>query len=367
MSTFCLTLHAGYRCRHTGECCRNWTVAAEPHVRQVVEARQIRRRGVSGALFVPAGTPAGRGPWRIARDEDGSCVFFDRERGRLCVIHEAAGPGALPTACRHFPRRILRDGRGTFISLSHFCPTAAAMLLEADPLDVVEAQPPLRLQEPMEGLDATGALPPLVRPGVLSDLDGYTAWERASVATFARPDLDCQQALDCVADATSRVRGWRPGTGSFGACVDAAFRAARPEGGVDPRAQARTMNTLRSLTGSTVHDDIAPVAAFEDRWLDLVAPFEPLDRPMKNFLGARVFGNWIAYQGRGLQTIVEWLRTCAALVRHHLLRSALARQSVPTSEDLLEAFRMTDLLLLHVVDTQAFARQAMVLEGPDPR
>jgi hypothetical protein len=88
---------------------------------------------------------------------------------------------------------------------------------------------------------------------------------------------------------------------------------------------------------------------------------------MKNFLGARVFGNWIAYQGRGLQTIVEWLRTCAALVRHHLLRSALARQSVPTSEDLLEAFRMTDLLLLHVVDTQAFARQAMVLEGPDPR
>ena len=37
---------------------------------------------------------------------------------------------------------------------------------------------------------------------------------------------------------------------------------------------------------------------------------------MKNYLAARVFANWIAYQGRGLRSIVEWLRTCAAIVRH---------------------------------------------------
>jgi Fe-S-cluster containining protein len=194
MSTFCLTLHAGYRCRHTGECCRNWTVAAEPHVRAAVETRQIRRSGFAGALFVPAANQEDR--FSVARDADGSCAFFDGDRGRLCVIHESAGPEALPTACRHFPRMILRDARGIFISLSHFCPTAAAMLLDADPLDVVEAGPPLLLQEPMEGMNALGALPPLVRPGVLSDLEGYAAWERACLAVFARPDVGSQEARD---------------------------------------------------------------------------------------------------------------------------------------------------------------------------
>jgi hypothetical protein len=147
MSTFSLTLHAGYRCRHTGECCRNWTVAAEPHVLHIV--------------------------------------------------------------------------------------------------------------------------------GVLGDLDGYAAWERACIAVFARSDLRYQEALDRVADATERVR----------------------------------------------------------RWL-VAASLDGFDRAMRNFLAARVFGK---------------------------------RQSAPTERDLLDAFRMSDLLLLHVVDTQAFARQVMALEGPNPR
>src|SRR5215212_7940525 len=101
MSTFCLTLHAAYRCRHSGECCRNWTVSAEPHVLAAVETRQIRRNGFTGPLFVPAANHEVRST--VARDVHGSCVFLDGDRGRLCVIHETAGPEALPTACRHFP------------------------------------------------------------------------------------------------------------------------------------------------------------------------------------------------------------------------------------------------------------------------
>lgn len=34
MSTFALTLHAGYRCRSSGECGETWAVPAEPHVLQ---------------------------------------------------------------------------------------------------------------------------------------------------------------------------------------------------------------------------------------------------------------------------------------------------------------------------------------------
>lgn len=366
MSTFCLTLHAGYRCRHTGECCRNWTVAAEPHVRAAVETRQIRRSGFDGALFVPAVNHAER--FSVARDTDGNCVFFDRDRGRLCVIHESGGPEALPTACRHFPRMILRDARGIFISLSHFCPTAAAMLLDADPLEIVEAAPPLRLQEPMEGLSALGALPPLVRPGVLSDLEGYAAWERACLMTFARPDLGSQDALDHVADATERVRSWRPGTCTLSEHVHTAFREARHERGADPRAHGRALRTLRSLSSGDARDGLQDIDTLDDDWRRLSGPSpEQFDRAMKNYLAARVFGNWIAYQGRGLRSIVEWLRTCAAAVRHHALRHALGLQSAPAGRELVEAFRISDLLLLHVIDTQTFARRAMALEGPEPR
>ena len=76
---------------------------------------------------------------------------------------------------------------------------------------------------------------------------------------------------------------------------------------------------------------------------------------MKKFLAARLFANWIAYQGRGLRSIVHWIRTAAALVQQHALRLAIESNQPPTLEDFTEAVRTTDLLLLHVIDTQAFA------------
>jgi len=61
----------------------------------------------------------------LAAHEDGTCRFHE---GRLCAIHRQLGPRALPIACRQLPGQALRGGRGTFISLSHFCPTAAGLL-----------------------------------------------------------------------------------------------------------------------------------------------------------------------------------------------------------------------------------------------
>lgn len=371
MPTWCLSLHAHYRCRHAGACCENWTVPAEPQVVQIVERRRIRREGVVGPLFVESSTPHDAPGWNVARDADGSCVFFDRDEGRLCAIHRDAGADALPSACRHFPRKILRDRRGTFISLSHFCPTAAAMLLARDPLQLVEAHPPLRLSEPVEGLDASDALPPLVRPGVLSDLEGYSAWEQASVATFSRADLSYEGALDLVAAATEHVRDWRPGDGTLFERVHAAFRDARPEMGADEHAHSRAIDTVRGLCAGRVGGDAArleDVARCEEIWQERVAPaFPRFDVAMKNYLAARAFANWIAYQGRGLRSIVEWLRTCAALVRHHASLRALESGSAPDPADFVEAVRMSDLLLLHVIDTQAFAWRVASFEGPDPR
>jgi hypothetical protein len=341
---------------------------------QIVEARAIRREGVHGPLFVAPLPPGNASLWNVARTDDGSCVFFDRDGGRLCAIHRDAGADALPSACRHFPRQIRRDGRGTFISLSHFCPTAAALLPARDALQLVDALPPLRLSGPVEGMDATDALPPLVRPGMLSDLDGYGAWEQACVATFARTDLSYQAALDLVAAATEDVRGWRPGAVTLSERVQAAFRDARPEAGADAGAHARAIETVAALCSGRVPEDVIrdypadETARLEEAWQQRVAPaFPRFDVAMKNYLAARVFANWIAYQGRGLRSIVEWLRTCAALVRHQTVVRARDGGSAPDTADFLEAVRMADLLLLHVIDTQAFAWRFARLEGPDPR
>jgi Fe-S-cluster containining protein len=365
MAAFCLTIHARYRCRHSGACCQNWTVPAEPHVVQLVERRGLKRRGVTGPLFVSSRKPDSHdGGMDVARDNNGSCVFFEQADGRLCVIHREAGVDALPSACRHFPRKFLRDGRGTFVSLSHFCPTAAILLVGAQPLDVVAAAPPLLLEEPIEGLDARDALPPLLRPDVLCDPDGYDAWERAAIAVLARPDFSCQRALDWIGAATERVRAWRPGRQSLTSHVASAF-ANDAEPAPAPRlTQEAMVELVWRLSEGRVPSDIEPIDGFEDRWNARVGPvFDRYDAAVKNYVAARIFANWIAYQGRGLRSIVQWGRAAAALVRHHALRRMLDSDDALGPDDVIEAIRMADLLLLHVIDTQAFARAVAPIEA----
>ncbi len=109
--------------------------------------------------------------------------------------------------------------------------------------------------------------------------------------------------------------------------------------------------------------DIQPIDAFEERWDERVGrAFDRYDSAMKNFVAARLFANWIAYQGRGLHSVVQWARAAAALARHHVLRRALASDRPTAPADFIEAVRMADLLLLHVIDTHAFARALALLE-----
>ncbi len=350
---FCLGLHAEYRCQHSGACCRaDWPIPAEMHVRRAVEAHAIRVPGAVGPPFV------GSDPV-VSRNQDGTCVFLERGARGLCAIHRRAGVEALPSACRHFPRQILIDGRATFISLSHFCPTAAALLFTPGSLEIVHAPPTLRLDPPIEGLDATAALAPLVRPGMLCDLDGYDAWERACLDTLARPGLTAQRALDLIAGATEDVRGWRPDGGTLAARVAVAFDRASP-------APERTSVDFAALCAAHFPPRSGPVPDGERVWDTLVEPtIDRFDPAIRRYLGARVFGNWIAYQGRGLRSIVEWLRTALAIVRNELTRRSAESGCRPEKGDAIEAIRATDLLLLHTSDSQALARSFATLEGAD--
>jgi hypothetical protein len=363
VTAFCLDIHARYQCRHAGACCESWSVPAEPRVVELVRTHKVRRTGVEGDLFVSSLESDGTRKWIVKRDDRGDCVFFDRHGGRLCVVHRDLGSDALPSACRHFPRKVVIDPRGVLISLTHFCPTAAATLLTRGELSIVEAFPPLRLDPPTEGLDARDAWPPLVRPGLLCDIQGYEAWERSGLSVFADADRDFATCLDIVAAATESIRNWRPGAESLADRVMADFLAARSSHATAGWSASGSIERVRSLTLGAVGDDLASIEAFDARWNDYPGRrVDWFDAGMKKYLGARLFANWIAYQGQGLRTIVEWLRTCAAVVGHELLRRTNNSTIPPDATTFIEAVRSADLLLLHVLDSASFAREAATIE-----
>ena len=393
MPWFCLRMHAAYRCRHAGACCRaDWEIPAETHVLSAVDASNLRRSAAGRALM--AGL-VGAAEVFVPRRSDRTCMFFEPRASGSCAIHREAGEDALPSACRHFPRELLIDPRGTFVSLSHYCPTAAGLLQTVDALEVVEAVPPLRIGGPIEGLDARDALPPLVRPGILGDLEGYAAWEAEGLAAFARADLTAGEALDCVEALTGIVREWRPGASSLRDAVAGASPQLRPSfdpaqtrveagsklgrswvgaGSKPGRSRVGAGSKLgRSSAGAAgggpetlagrfapliaqhIPEEAFPIADYEARWAPLVEGQADVELVMKNYLAARLFANWIAYQGQGLRTIVEWLRACHAVIRNEIaLRCMESRRSATVADALAGAGR-ADLLLVHTIDSQKFA------------
>lgn len=299
-SVFCLTVHASYACRHSGACCRaDWPIPVEPDVRRAIEIRGIRSRsGRTGPVL--AADPASSAGVVTARTADGQCVFFEPDHGRLCAIHRVAGAALLPSACRHFPRVALRDPRGTFVTLSHFCPTAASLLLEPVDLTVIEAPASLCPAGTLEGFDATAVMPPLLRPGLLTDLDGYATWERAGIATLNRGDLRAEHALDVIAQATRGICDWRPGA-------------------------------------TTLSEHVARAFAHRHACVSATRAPRALDRPARAFLAAHLFANWVAYQGTGLADVVQYLQDALALLRREM----------EERDSFTEGARAADLRLRH--------------------
>ena len=91
-TVFSLSIHADYRCRHSGKCCTlDWDVPLElPVYRSLAEAVTAGRLKVA-----PAAT--GLAPFVVdpnlpedaaaifQRTEAGACVFFDRQ-SHLCLV-----------------------------------------------------------------------------------------------------------------------------------------------------------------------------------------------------------------------------------------------------------------------------------------
>ena len=295
-----LSVHAGYRCRHSTACCRaGWDLPFDNDARRAAERLHL----------VPSGAfRDGEGVSFASRRPDGACVFLESGVDLAqCGIHRAGGHDILPAACRMFPRVALHDARGWTMTLSHFCPTAASLLFEEDvPIDICEAPAPLMDVGPLEGLDATDAIPPLLREGVLMDLESFSEWESAAVSVLTAPGRTPLDALADLEQITDELVQWAPADGELRDRVTAAFRSHAPA------MDDRTTRESRAV----------------QRWL-----------------AAHLFGNWIAYQGHGLRTIVRYVRACLDVFTVELARDG----------DTLQAIRRSDYLIIHESDSQQLA------------
>lgn len=282
------------------------------------------------------------------RTEADQCVFFDRH-SRLCIVHRELGEPALPVTCRVFPRLALRDRRGTFITLSHFCPTAASMLFDDVPLDIVTA-PPAFPPADYDGLTVTpDDLPPLLHPSMLMDLEGYSAWERHMVARCRDVDRPPESVLATLARDAHLLRTWKPGTCTLVEAV--ALLPAHVVPGSAPRDLGESWRLYDGVMAA-VPEDLRP--ARDDRGVDesfaqyVVAAWDRFRAPLNRFIAAKAFASWTAYQGRGIATVVRGLEAAMAVLRVEAARQCRDARRELDRDLLLEAFRGADFIWNHL-------------------
>ena len=357
MPAYCLDVHATWRCHQQGACCRaGWSIPIEGPAFEAVRLHVSGRRAAE--RYFVTGTPMPEGAAAIlATAPGGACVFYD---GRLCDIHRDLGPSAMPVACQQFPRIALRDRRGTFVTLSHFCPTAARLLLEASGnLDIVAT--PVSLvasSDTLEGLDAIDELPPLLRPGLLTDLDAYAEWEALCLRVLASSSDSAELALDRIEAATRRITEWRPDDGVFSDAVRDAFTTnADPVvpafwSAADDRERFELARAAvpKGLRAPRVPEEL------EAQWRAASEWWTEFERAARRFVAAHLFGTWVAYQGSSLLTIVRVLKIGLSVVRVEAARRSAGTARDAPEKRFIEAVRAADLLLVHLADMPALVR-----------
>ena len=359
---FSLSIHADYRCRQSGRCCSaDWDVPVElPVYRSLSDALAAGRLRAAApeslAPFVVGDDLPEDAAAMLERTDEGTCVFFERG-SHHCVVHRDLGEPALPATCRHFPRLAVQDARGTFVTLSHFCPTAASMLFRTDvPLAIVPgplAFPP----RDYDGLTVTGSdLPPLLHPRMLMDLDGYSAWEAHMVARCADTGRLPESVVSTLHRDAAALAEWRPGDRTLAAAV-----RELPRCHVDapPHDTLERSLHLHQEVMAAVPPELAPASdgdGLTDAFAMFVRPeWSGVCGPVNRFVAAKAFASWTAYQGRGIATIVRGLEAAVALVRVEASRGCRDAGRRLDEALLLEAFRSADFILNHLAVGEALA------------
>jgi hypothetical protein len=77
---------------------------------------------------------------------------------------------------------------------------------------------------------------------------------------------------------------------------------------------------------------------------------------VRRWLAARAFASWLALQGGGVRTTILGLRVALGVLRAEAARGCAEGERPLDAALLLEAARRSDLLLHHLADVEAFAR-----------
>jgi hypothetical protein len=379
LATLWLSCHVDYACRHSGACCRSgWPLPVEPAVVSAIDEAVVRGRvwtvdGRANWLDDTAGSAAAVAG--TFRQIDGGCIFHAparpmtvpaTARARSCGVHAALGHASLPASCQHFPRVCLIDDRGVRVSLSHYCPTAASLVVDNDaPLTIVAGPPAVPSRPVPEGLDVRDGLPPRLTDGVLTDHDGASAWERHVVATLAgvAREATVERAVARITDDARRLAEWRPAMNTT--LADAVSRLVM-ESSTDLDGMADRLGhpsawpawfavAADACQGAWLAD--APPSALADLDGHYVAPrWSAHAGAAGRYLAAKAFGSWIAYQADAAVTLSRWVTLCHAVLRVECAR-ACGDARRPLDRDLLvHAIRQADLLLVHYADSLAIAR-----------
>jgi hypothetical protein len=346
--------HAAYACRHSGACCTSgWPIPVEADLLPVIRGALAERRvhpTASPALVVPAGLPPGVAAV-LGRDRH-RCVFHDPAAG--CRLHAALGSTGKPASCRQFPWTAVHDPRGTFVSLSHYCPSALARLLEADPIRLVALD---RLDLSIEGIDVTAALPPALDATRLMDWNAVTAWTRQALACCARTT----GALDLLDELRALERhaiAWNAAAMSLSAWL-ATFEppprvprsASRVDWSLDGRVRDAVPAGIETTPGSA--DTLGRRMA--DGALEaLEAALAPHAAIVGRYVAARLVVCWPLHLGRGLPTATRYVEALIVLLAAELAGDGDGDGCVSRAR-LTAAIRRVDLLVLHHCDPRALA------------
>jgi Fe-S-cluster containining protein len=387
VTVWCLSIHAHYRCHDSGACCSSgWPIPveiplyerltaalADGSLHTVQGAGAATTRAFTYGDALPEGTAA-----LLGHACGGLCAFYEAD-ARRCRIHRVKGHDSLPIACQQFPRMCLMDARGMRVTLSHYCPTAVDLLFDDTPLAIVENPPSVPPGVTYEGLDARDAFPPLLRPGVLMDWHTLDAFEAHALRLLDAETDSVDAALTRLAAIAERLRAWQAAEGPHSLTLEqtlanAASAAPAPPGAPGASRTSGTASAANAVTRMTFvlqldaevraavpagvpHDAAhAPRDAAEAyaRWVN--PAWQAFTRPLCRYLAAKLFANWCWYQGQGLRTLMRSLEAALAVLRVEAARQTQAHGRMLDRDLLREAFRQTDLLLLHLCSQETLAR-----------
>jgi hypothetical protein len=187
------------------------------------------------------------------------------------------------------------------------------------------------------------------------DAEGYTAWERHMVAVCAAAE-SAESAVATLARDASVLRTWTGGGDPLHAAV-AALPQDRVPAATPPALDASLQAYAEAMT--CVPDDLKPEPdddGLAEAYARLVRGAWPaFSRVLRNYVAAKAFASWTAYQGRGVASIVRGLEAALALVRVEAARQCRDAGSPIDADRLKEAIRAADFVLNHLAAGDALA------------